>query len=717
MFVKLLRKSQRSIPVVVSLVLILAPLLNTNIVAARSEPEEELQDVSNRPATSLATALEPQKIIFRQIATGLTNPVYITNAADGSGRIFVLERAGKIRIVKNGMLLATPFLNIQSSVKSTGSEQGLLALAFHPSYSTNGKFYVVYTAPKSGDTDGSNLILKRFHVSAGNPDLASSDGTVLLTVGHPTYSNHNGGTLAFGGDGYLYWSIGDGGSGGDPNNNGQNLSSRLGKILRIDVDSTSTYKIPPSNPFYGSTDPNIKKEIWAYGLRNPWRLSFDRLTHDLYIGDVGQSSREEIDFQLATSTGGENYGWRVMEGTLCYDPPSGCNQTGKTLPVTDYAHTLGCSVTGGYVYRGSNFPSLYGYYFYADYCSGRLFSLINDAGWQSAQLVDTPYNISTFGEDEQGELYLADYATGKLYNIGYQEETIPPIVNSIVRADSDPASTYSVNFTVTFSEAVKGVNPVDFELATTGVSGAKVAAINGSGDTYLVTVNTGTNNGTIRLDVPQTATISDLVGNPLANLPFTGGETYTITKTLLTFNSAGEEDGWVLESTETSSTGGSLNKTASIFRLGDDAANRQYRAILSFDSAPLPDNAVITSVILKLKYAGQYGTNPFRTHGKLVADVFQGPYKNDPALQLGDFSATSSKNKVLIFTNIKLDNWYARPFNPADFQHINLSGLTQFRLRFGTDDNNDFGADFLKIYSGEAVITDQPQLLIEYYVP
>lgn len=716
MVVNLLTRSHRSISGVISSISILLLSLNTNIVAAPNDLVQDGQGLPNGKTISLAAALDPQKIIFQQAATGLTNPVYITNAGDESGRLFVLERSGKIRIIKNGVLLATPFLNIQTSVKSTGGEQGLLALAFHPSYRMNGRFFVVYTAPRSGDTNGSNLILKRFHVSVSNPDLASSDGTVLLTVSHPTYSNHNGGTLAFGGDGYLYWSIGDGGSSGDPNNNGQNLYSRLGKILRIDVDSTSTYKIPPSNPFYTSNNVNIKKEIWAYGLRNPWRLSFDRLTHDLYIGDVGQSAREEIDFQPVTSAGGEDYGWRIMEGTLCYDPPSGCNQSGKILPITEYAHTLGCSVTGGYVYRGSNFPSLYGYYFYGDYCSGRLFSLIENAGWQSVQIADTSYNISTFGEDEQGELYLADYGTGKLYNIGYQEETIPPVVNNIVRADLDPVSTYSVNFTVTFSEAVKGVNLGDFALAITGVSAAKVSAVNGSGDTYTVTVNTGIGSGTIRLDVPESATITDLAGNALVSLPFTGGETYTINKTLLTFNSSGLEDGWILESTETSNTGGSKSNTTSIFRLGDDASNRQYRAVLSFDSSPLPDNAVITSVTLKLKYAGQYGTNPFSTHGKLLADVIQGAYKNNPALQLGDFSAVSSKNKALIFSNIKVGNWYLQAFNPTDFQYINLSGITQFRLRFSKDDNNDFGADYLKIYSGDTA-TDQSQLLIEYYVP
>jgi glucose/arabinose dehydrogenase/photosystem II stability/assembly factor-like uncharacterized protein len=362
---------------------------------------------------------DPARIAFKEVVGGLTNPVFITNASDGSGRLFVVERSGLVRIIKNGTLLATPFLDIRSLVQSAGGEQGLLALAFHPSYKTNGKFYVAYTASRAGDANGSVLTLKQYSVSAGSPDLANTaSGATILAIDHPTYSNHNGGTLAFGSDGYLYWSTGDGGGPGDPNNNAQNLTRLLGKILRINVNNGSPYSIPTSNPFYSSPDTSIKKEIWAYGLRNPWRMSFDRLTHDLYIGDVGQSVREEIDFQPAASGGGQNYGWRVMEGSLCYDPPTGCNQAGKVLPVAEYDHTLGCSVTGGYVYHGSNSPSLFGYYLYADYCSGRVFSIhqTSPTSWSTPiQLADTPCKITTFGEDEQAELYLADYATGKIY--------------------------------------------------------------------------------------------------------------------------------------------------------------------------------------------------------------------------------------------------------------------------------------------------------------
>ena len=369
--------------------------------------------------------LSSDRLFFQEVASGLSNPLFIAHAGDASGRLFVLERAGRIRILKNGSLLSTPFLNIVSSIKSSEGEQGLLGLAFHPSFETNGQFFVAYTAPRSGDPTGSNLVLQKYTILSGNPDQADpNSGAVVLSIPHPIYSNHNGGTLAFGQDGYLYWSTGDGGGAGDPNNNAQNLDSLLGKILRIDIDADSAaYGIPATNPFFSSTDPNIRKEIWAYGLRNPWRISFDRLTHNLYIADVGQSAREEVNFQSAESNGGENYGWRVMEGSLCYNPSSGCNQSGITPPVAEYSHTLGCSITGGYTYRGSNYPSLYGYYFYGDFCTGNFFNLHNspETGWTANLMAATPYQISTFGEDEQGELYLADYRTGKIYAIGYQE--------------------------------------------------------------------------------------------------------------------------------------------------------------------------------------------------------------------------------------------------------------------------------------------------------
>jgi glucose/arabinose dehydrogenase len=372
----------------------------------------------DNPKTISSNSINPG-IEFQEVASGLNKPVFITHANDGSGRLFIVEQGGRIRILKNGTLLETSFLDIGSIVKTTSGEQGLLGLAFHPSYGTNGKFFVVITAPRTGDADGSVLTLRQYSVSAGNPDIADpNSGTTVLMIDHPNYSNHNGGTIAFGIDGYLYWSTGDGGGAGDPNNNGQNLTSLLGKILRIDVDTGSPFTVPASNPFYGNPDSSIKKEIWAYGLRNPWRMSFDRLTHDLYIADVGQSAREEIDFQVSSSTGGENYGWRVMEGSSCYNSPSGCDQNEKVLPIVEYDHTLGCSVTGGYVYRGELYSSLKGLYLFSDYCSGNIWAASQNGGtWSASLITDTDFSITTFGEDELGELYLASFSDGRIYRV------------------------------------------------------------------------------------------------------------------------------------------------------------------------------------------------------------------------------------------------------------------------------------------------------------
>lgn len=386
----------------------------------------ESYSYQNTLAAASEWPLDPGRIQFTPVASGLVQPLDIFNAGDGSGRIFIVERAGLIRILKNGSLLATPFLDMRSIVDSSSGERGLLSLVFHPQYTTNGYFYTLHT-----NASGS-IVLSRFTASPVNSDQANFNSRVeLLVIPHPTYANHNGGTLAFGPDHYLYWSTGDGGGTGDPFNNAQNLTSLLGKILRLDVDSASPYAIPPSNPFVNNPDPSVRKEIWAYGLRNPWRFSFDRLTHDMYIGDVGQSTREEIDFQPAGSPGGQNYGWDVMEGSICYNATT-CNTANKVLPVAEYAHPTGCSVTGGYVYRGASYPSLYGHYLYADFCTGLLFDLhpLQGGGWANTQLLDTTYGISTFGEDENGELYLADYNQGTIYKIAYDETTFYDVPSS-----------------------------------------------------------------------------------------------------------------------------------------------------------------------------------------------------------------------------------------------------------------------------------------------
>jgi len=309
--------------------------------------------------------------------------------ADGSGRLFVIEKAGRIRIIQDGQLLPEPFLDISDRVGSKGNEQGLLGLAFHPKYSENGRFFVNYT-----NLNG-NTVIARFQVSRDANRADPNSEVKLLGVDQP-FPNHNGGVLVFGPDGYLYAGLGDGGSQGDPNGNAQNKDSLLGKILRIDVNSGDTYTVPADNPF--------GNEVWAYGLRNPWRLSFDRSTGDLYIGDVGQDMWEEIDYLPAGSPGGTNFGWNQREGAHDY---AGSASPAFTEPVAEYSHPEGgCSVTGGYVYRGS-IPEWNGIYLFSDYCTGKIWGLVHTNNqWQKQLLFDVDFTITSFGQDQSGELYL-----------------------------------------------------------------------------------------------------------------------------------------------------------------------------------------------------------------------------------------------------------------------------------------------------------------------
>jgi glucose/arabinose dehydrogenase len=374
-----------------------------------------------------------------QVAAGFASPVHITHAGDGSGRLFIVEQAGRIKILLGGQISGV-FLDIAGRVLSPanggGGEQGLLSVAFPPSFGNGIDHFYVYYTNQSGDNQ-----LSRFSIST-NPDLADpASEEILLVIPHPGQRNHNGGQLAFGPDGYLYIGTGDGGGGGDPQGNAQNLTSLLGKLLRIDVDPVAPiptaykvylpsiaqqftgssdpprrYLIPKDNPFLN--DPTARPEIWAFGLRNPWRFSFDRQTGDIWIGDVGQNNWEEIDFQPANSLGGENYGWNIMEGEVCYADPN-CSPTGFTPPVQVYDHSNGnCAVTGGMVYHGSTQPALQGIYFYGDYCTGNLWGLRWETGaWQNTLLLDSHYRIASFGENEAGELFLADINGGVIYQV------------------------------------------------------------------------------------------------------------------------------------------------------------------------------------------------------------------------------------------------------------------------------------------------------------
>jgi glucose/arabinose dehydrogenase len=346
---------------------------------------------------------------WQLVAQGLIKPVGVTHAGDGSGRLFIIEQGGVVRVLEDGLVSSTPFLDIRDRVGSRGNEQGLLGLAFHPQYSQNGYFYVNYT-DQQGDT-----MIARFQVTADDPDLADPGSEKRLLFVDQPFANHNGGVLAFGPDGYLYVGLGDGGSAGDPLGNGQSLTSLLGKILRLDVNFGDPYSWPPDNPF--SLTGGGLPEIWAYGLRNPWRFSFDRLTGDLYIGDVGQNQWEEIDFLPAGSPGGANFGWSFLEGSRPYQ---GALPAGLSLvpPVAEYGHDLGCSVTGGVVYRGSRLPDWQGVYLYGDFCTGIVWGLKRDGqgNWQQARLFAQQGSISSFGEDEAGEVYLVDH-NGSVYQL------------------------------------------------------------------------------------------------------------------------------------------------------------------------------------------------------------------------------------------------------------------------------------------------------------
>lgn len=369
------------------------------------------------PATN-AVENQQYKLINAFTKLSFDNPLDLQHADDGTNRIFVVSQKGLIYVFKNtpSVKSAKIFLDIRDKITS-GGELGLLGLVFHPDYKNNGYFYVNYTA-----SDPLRTVIARYTVNSKNRNAANKKSErILLQVNQP-YSNHKGGQLAFGPDGYLYIALGDGGSGGDPKNKGQNKSSLLGKILRIEVNCTSgnkNYCIPPGNPFAGNTH-HYKEEIYAYGLRNPWRFSIDHITGWLWAGDVGQDSWEEIDIIEA----GKNYGWRIMEGNHCYNPPSDCDISGLTLPIWEYDHNGqgGCAITGGHVYRGTKFPELYGKYIYGDYCSGRIWALSYDGVNPATNklLLTKNINISSFGIDKDNEIYICDL-NGKIYKLAYKK--------------------------------------------------------------------------------------------------------------------------------------------------------------------------------------------------------------------------------------------------------------------------------------------------------
>ena len=420
-----------------------------NFAVSTPPKEPQLPARSSQPPDSVLPNV--QITINQIVAAGLSSPVQATHAGDGSGRLFIAEQTGKIRILKNGQILATPLLDLTSLVICCG-ERGLLGLAFHPNYQTNGFFYVNYTRAGDGAT-----VIARYSVS-GDPDIANpSSASVLLVIAQP-FSNHNGGQLAFGPlDGYLYIGMGDGGSGGDPQNNAQNVNSLLGKMLRLDVDHGTPYSNPPGNPYVGKAGAD---EIWAIGLRNPWRFSFDRQTGDLYIGDVGQDLWEEVDFQAANTPGGLNFGWHCREGNHDYNFAGTCASLSLVPPIAEYPHATGHAVIGGFVYRGQDFPALQSRYFYADYVDGQIWSLYktstNPLTWSAPELeLDSGLNFSAFGEDERGELYIVDYSgtVRRLADVNGPSPQLSTSQKQVSTPSADPGEvvTYTIRLTNTGS--------------------------------------------------------------------------------------------------------------------------------------------------------------------------------------------------------------------------------------------------------------------------
>ena len=539
----------------VAMAMSLIALLAVVTANASSDQPVHAQPLESTDTPTALRATSAFTIDLQFVANGLSSPVYVTHAGDGSGRLFVVEQDGQVRIIKDEVLLSTPFLNI-SNLVSCCSEQGLLSMAFDPSYATNGVFYVYYT-----DNSG-NVVVARYIVANPASDVASVvSATPILNVDHPQ-SNHNGGQLQFGpNDGYLYVGLGDGGGGGDqgfghyePGGNGQYPGTLLGKILRINVRGVPTYTIPATNPYTQTA--GYLPEIWALGLRNPWRFSFDRLTGNLFIGDVGQDCYEEIDYQPATSQGGENYGWRRMEGFHAFDPANmlNCSQptstpSDVTLPIAEIPHPTGEAIVGGYVYRGSTYPAIQGVYFYADEVTGLFWTLerINSA-WVSTEIPKPGLSISSFGEDESGELYAANYNDGTIYKI-ISGPTAPPSIDlststktvSPGTAQGDNIVTYTIvlrNTGVPFSATVRVTDTVPARLsyvagslaASSGVSDASAAPIlrwHGTMSTTPTSIITITYRAVVNAGpsaiITNTATI-----DPVLNPPLTRSATLTI---------------------------------------------------------------------------------------------------------------------------------------------------------------------------------------------
>jgi glucose/arabinose dehydrogenase len=559
-----------------------------------------------RPAPARQDAVAggtPIQIV--SVASGLTNPLFITNAKDGTNRLFILEKNGRVRVLQPGASSFTTFLDISTIVSITG-ERGLLGLAFHPDYSVNGRFFVNYTRSSDGA-----IVIAEYHVSASNPNVADPNGTILLTIPHPGQSNHNGGMVEFGPDGFLYIATGDGGSSNDPPNNAQNINVLLGKILRIDVDTPNgpvLYSSPSTNPFFGATAG--LDEIYAYGLRNPWRFSFDESTGDLIAADVGQGATEEID----EITLGGNYGWRNYEGNTCTNGPCGIT---FVPPIFVYGHTGGrCSVTGGYVYRGARSTFNQGAYIFGDFCTGEIFAL---EGGTSTTLLDTPVNISSFGQDEAGEIYVTGHNNGTVYRI--TSTPAPPACtigiapagasfpetggsgSVTVTAGADcrwRAASMASWITITSATVGTGDGQVDFTVASNAGSSARTGVIHVGGQTYTVmqagvptcadafqfsaaTYSIAEGGASATITVTRTGSCSTpiSVGYATSDNTATAGSDYTATVGSLTFDPGVSSRTFVVPITNDTSEEGNESLNLSLTPSGGAVLGQNRRAVLT----------------------------------------------------------------------------------------------------------------------------------------
>jgi glucose/arabinose dehydrogenase len=522
---------------------------------------------------SFAASAPVTNFNLNSYATGFTSPTDIANAGDG--RLFIVQKTGQIKIINSdGTIKPTAFLDIDPIVINGGSEEGLLGLVFHPNFASNGYFYIYYT-----NLSGNNVVA-RYQVSAADPNIAdAASAQILLTISHPTNNNHNGGNLNFGpSDGYLYIGTGDGGGSGDTSNNAQNINSLLGKLLRIDVnkddfpsDASKNYGIPGNNPYAGAVAG--ADEIWALGLRNPWRYEFDRQTQDLYVGDVGQNAREEVDFVPAGTGSGNNYGWRCYEGFAAFNT-TGCGaQSSYVSPVVDYDHTLGrCSITGGFVYRGTEFSTLQGVYLYADYCSGHFYGIKhNGANWDQVLAQQfSGRNISSFGEDSLGRLYVSDVTNGTIYKVqadNIATDSIAPSVSITSPVNNSVVSGTNVALSANATDNV-GVVGVSFKLD--GI----ILATEDTSSPFEISWNTATSSNGVH---SLTAVARDAAGNT------TNSGVVSVTVNNLTGKSGDINGDNIVDLTDLSILLSSYNQTTT-----QCITNSAYRCDLSVT----PDNIV-----------------------------------------------------------------------------------------------------------------------------